>query len=115
MRLIHQPGSKMIQSDALSRRPDFIPDWDTDNENLTLLPEHLFLNLLDITLQDMVLDLGQIDDFLKTFSINDPPFRAFEDWKLETIEGRNTLFYRGRDYILDDLCKSTKGHFTDDA
>ena len=47
--------------------------------------------------------VGQIDDFLKTFSINDPPFRALEDWKLETIEGRNTLFYRGRNYILDDL------------
>ena len=44
----------MIQSDALSRRPDFILDKDTDNENMTLLPEHMFLNLLDVTLQDRV-------------------------------------------------------------
>ena len=93
----------MIQSDALSYRPDFILDKDTDNENMTLLPEHMFLNLLDATLQDRVLDLGQIDDFLKTFSITDPPFGGAEDWKLEAIEGRTTLFYKGRNYIPDNL------------
>ena len=54
-------------------------------------------------MQDRVLDLGQVDDFLKTFSITDPPFGAAEDWKLETIDGQNTLFYKGRNYILDDL------------
>ena len=56
VKLIHQPGSKMIQSDTLSRRPDFIPSKDTDNENMTLLPDSMFLNLLDLTLQDRVLD-----------------------------------------------------------
>ena len=74
VKLIHQPGSKMVQSDALSQQPDFILDRDMDNENMTLLPEHMFLNLLDITLQDRILSLGQVDDFLKTFSITDPPF-----------------------------------------
>ena len=75
-----------------------------DNENLTLLPEHLFLNFLDVTLfQDRVLGLGQIDNFLTTFSITDPPFRAAEDWKLEAIDRKNTLFYKGRNYILNDL------------
>ena len=93
----------MIQSDALSRRPDLILDWDMDNKNLTLLPEHLFLNLLDVTLQDRILGLGQIDDFLMTFSITNPPFRAAEDWKLEAINKKNTLFYKGRNYILNDL------------
>ena len=58
VKLVHQPGSKMIQSDALSRRPDLIPSKDTDNEDMTLLPDNLFLNLLDLTLQDRVLDLG---------------------------------------------------------
>ena len=81
VKLIHQLGSKMILSDALSWRPDFIPDKDTDNENMTLLPEHFFLNLLDLTLQDRVLDLGQVNGFLKTFSITDPPFGAAGDWK----------------------------------
>ena len=33
----------------------------------------------------------------------DPPFGSADDWKLEAIEGRNTLFYKGRNYIPDDL------------
>ena len=103
VKLIHQPGSKMVQSNALSWGPDFIPNHDTDNENMTLLPEHMFLNLLNITLQDRVLDLGQIDDFLKAFSITDPPLGTPDNWRLETIEGRNTLFYKGRNYVPDDM------------
>ena len=86
----------MIQSDALSRRPDLIPSRDTNNKDMTLLPDDLFLNLLDLTLQDRVLTLGQLDDFLKTFLINDPPFGTSDDWKLELVDGRNTLFYKGR-------------------
>ena len=70
---------------------------------MTLLPENLFLNLLDLTLQDWVLGLGQLDDFLKNFSINDPSFGAPADWKLELIDGRNTLFYKGQNYVPDDL------------
>ena len=93
----------MVQSDALSRWPDFVPAKDTDNENMTLLPENLFLNLLDLTLQDWVLGLGQLDNFLKNFSINDPSFGAPADWKLELIDGRNTLFYKGQNYVPDDL------------
>ena len=93
----------MVQSDALSRRPDLVPAKDTDNKNMTLLLENLFLNLLDLTLQDQVLGLGQLDDFLKNFSINDPPFGAPGNWKLELIEGRNTLFYKGQNYVPDNL------------
>ena len=57
----------MVQSDALSQRPNLIPSKDTDNEDMTLLLDNLFLNLLDLTLQERVLDLGQLDDFLKNF------------------------------------------------
>ena len=102
VKLIHQPGLRMVQSDALSWRPDFIPEHNTDNENMMLLPEHMFLNLLDITLQDRVLNLGQIDDFLKAFSIINPPFGTPDNWKLETVGGRNTLSYKGQNYVLDD-------------
>jgi hypothetical protein len=34
IKLVHLPGSKMILSDALSRRPDMIPDKDHDNEDM---------------------------------------------------------------------------------
>ena len=70
---------------------------------MTLLPDNLFLNLLVITLQDRVLELGEVDDFLKTFSITNPPFWNTDDWKLEAVEGRNTLFYKDRNYIPNNL------------
>ena len=60
IKLIHQAGSKMVQSDALSWRPDLIPDVDHDNENMTLLPDNLFLNLLGITLQEHILKLNRL-------------------------------------------------------
>ena len=103
IKLIHQPGLKMIQSDALSWCPDLIPEMDHNNENMMLLLDDLFLSLLDVTLQECILNLGQIDDFLKTFSPTDPPFGSSGDWKLELVCGLNTLFYRNRNYIPDDL------------
>ena len=103
MRLIHQPGSKTVQSDALSWRPDFIPEKDTDNKNITLVPNNLFLNLLDLILQDWVLGLGQVDEFLKDFSISDPPFGSSDNWKLDLVDGWNAVFYKDRNYVPDDL------------
>src|SRR6202522_4275736 len=41
------PGIKMIQSDALSRRPDHGEGSEQDNNDMIMLPEGLFLNLLD--------------------------------------------------------------------
>ena len=70
---------------------------------MMLLLDSLFLNLLDLTLQDRILGLGQIDDFLKDFSVDDPPFGTSGDWKLELVNRWNTLFYKGRNYVPDDL------------
>ena len=89
----------MIQSDALSQQLDLIPAMDHDNENMMLLPDNLFLNLL----QEHILNLGQVDNFLKTFSSTDPPFGSPGDWKLELVNGLNTLFYKDRNYVPDDL------------
>ena len=41
----------MVQSDALSQRPDLCPDDDTDNENMIILPDNMFLNHIDMDLQ----------------------------------------------------------------
>src|SRR5271168_4316966 len=35
IKLVHTAGPKMVQSDALSRRPDYIPENDTDNEDIS--------------------------------------------------------------------------------
>ena len=37
IKLVHLPGSKMILSDTLSQRPDFVPEKDTNNEDVILL------------------------------------------------------------------------------
>jgi len=37
----------MIQSDALSQRPDHIPEGDDDNENIVMLPDTLFVNAIN--------------------------------------------------------------------
>ena len=76
---------------------------DTDNKDMTLLPDNLFLNLLDLTLRSKILDLRQLDNFLKNFLINNPPFGTQDDWKLELVDGRNILFYKGWNYVPDDL------------
>ena len=103
VKLIHQPGSKMIQSNALSWWPDLILETDHNNENMTLLLNDLFLNLLDITLQEHMLNLGQVDDFLRKFSLTDPLFGSPNDWKLELVDGLNTSFYKDRNYIPENL------------
>ena len=43
IQMFHMPGTKMVQSDALSRRPDHIPENDNDNEEVVLLPDTLFV------------------------------------------------------------------------
>jgi RNase H-like domain found in reverse transcriptase len=53
IKLQHLPGNKMILSDALSRRPDHCPEEDETKEEI-LLPDDLFLNLLDINLGDRI-------------------------------------------------------------
>ena len=52
----------MIQSDALSRWPDFIPDKDTDNEDIMMLPDNLFIQLLDIDLQQRIANTHDHDE-----------------------------------------------------
>ena len=47
----------MVLADALSRRPDLCPVEDHDNENVVLLPEDLFVALIDVELRDAVPDL----------------------------------------------------------
>ena len=50
LKLIHVPGKQLSAPEVLSRRPDFIPKEDTDNEGVSLLPQTLFTRLVDIEL-----------------------------------------------------------------
>jgi len=40
----------IIFKDALSRRPDHCPAEDNDNEDMVLLPDNLFIDLIDVDL-----------------------------------------------------------------
>jgi RNase H-like domain found in reverse transcriptase len=54
VKLQHLPGNKIILSDTLSRRPDHCPEEDETKEEI-LLPNDLFLNLLDTNLRDRIM------------------------------------------------------------
>ena len=45
LQLIHTPGAKLIQADTLSRQADHVTG-EEDNENVTMLPDNLFVNLV---------------------------------------------------------------------
>jgi len=53
LKLIHTPGSKMIQSDALSRQPDHITD-EIDNDDIIVLPDNIFIKMIDLELQNEI-------------------------------------------------------------
>jgi hypothetical protein len=109
VKLVHTPGHKMIQSDALSRRPDLCPDNDTDNEDIIMLPENIFISLIDLELQMRITISEDLDDkaakALKLHLENAPTAMTtgLDDWKVEESEGRKILFYKGKNYIPQNM------------
>jgi hypothetical protein len=105
VKLVHLPGHKMVQSDALSRRPDLCPNEDTDNENIVVLPDNMFVNLIDTDLQERIAiseDLdGNAAEALKLLLEKAPTAMTtgLEDWELKKLNGRNILFFKGKNYI----------------
>ena len=91
----------MTQADALSRRSDHYQKKDHDNENMVLLPDNLFINLLDTELQDQILKAHNVDhnvsealDQLLNSDISDLS-KDLDDWKVERMDKGNTIFYQG--------------------
>ena len=97
----------MILSDTLSRRPDHCPEED-ENEEAILLPNSLFLNLLDLTLQDRIANAKDYDfDVTNAIAIllEEGPtgIRSdLEDWEIEEKDGKKILFYKGKNYVPKD-------------
>ena len=108
VKLVHTPGSKMIQSDALSRRPDLCPDEDNNNEDIVMLLDSMFLNLIDTTLQDKIANTDDLDqqaiDALNSL-LNDmltapsPLKNDLQDWTFTEENGHRFLFYKNKPYI----------------
>ena len=98
----------MIQSDALSQRPDHGIDESTGKEEQTLLPENMFINLLDTNLQEQILN-----SYNKTMDIKATLETIMKEgltslqhdltnWKIEDIDGRKAIFYKEKNYIPND-------------
>ena len=66
--MFHMPGTKMVQSDALSRRLDHIPENDNDNEDVVLLPDTLFVRVINNELQRMIKTATTTDNLVKNIS-----------------------------------------------
>ena len=110
LELKHIPGDKMVLADALSRRPDLCPVEDHDNENVVLLPEDLFVALIDVELRDAVAKLQHEDSIaleaLRLLTEVDPqsPSLDTDGWTTEVDStGSKVLFYKGKIYIPQDM------------
>jgi RNase H-like domain found in reverse transcriptase/Integrase zinc binding domain len=98
IKLVHIPGKKNIQADSLSRRPDLCPQ-ETDNEDVIVLPEHLFVNLIDMELQKKIANAKNMDydaaEAIKEL-LKQGPREAKKDWEFKV---ENILFYKGKNYV----------------
>ena len=95
----------MVQSDALSRRPDLCPEEDNDNQDIVMLPDDMFLNLIDLELQRKIAISDDLDgnaaEALKLLLEEAPTSMTagLNDWTIDKTDGRNILFYKGKNYI----------------
>ena len=98
----------MIQSDTLSRRPDYGLNDEHDNEDIILLLDNLFINLLDVDLQKRITEMREMDyevkETLDLLLKNGPTNlqKDLSDRKTEEVNGKTTLFYKGKNYIPKD-------------
>jgi len=100
----HVPGRHLAAPDALSRRPDHSPD-DTPEET-TLLPDGMFVRLIDAALSTSLKHADPATDPIiiaaskALHGHSTPPMRsALSDWKIEDA----TLYYKDRAYVPPHL------------
>jgi hypothetical protein len=113
-KLIHLPGTQMIQSDTLSRRPDLTPCDDDEPQETTLLPREQFIaslkldkqGIYDATLQTQLIQGYTTDPLAKQiFSTSHPKIPsqpATEGWAILPTKEGAILTYKGAAYIPDD-------------
>ena len=84
LHFVHIPGSAMGPADALSRLPN--PDTSSDNDNVTVLPDDLFIRAIDIALVDKISSSSSSDPLvvsaLQNLSVGSPlfPRSSLSDW-----------------------------------
>jgi len=90
----------MIQSDTLFQQPNHITD-EINNDDIIVLPNDIFIKMIDLELQDEIKNKTAKDDFfakaLQAVKDNGPlPIRSsLKEWKIE----EEMLFFKDRCYI----------------
>jgi hypothetical protein len=108
LKLIHYLEQKWFNP-ALSRRPDYGTDERMEEEDKVVLPDNIFINLLDTELQERILNGKELDldvkNTIETLMKEGPTSlkNNLQDWKIEEIDGRKTIFFKGKNYIPKDL------------
>jgi hypothetical protein len=109
LKLIHLPGTKMVQSDALSRWPDYGTNEQMKEDDKVVLPDNLFINLLNTELQKWILNEKELDLDVKNAieTLIEEGLTSLknnlQDWKIEEIDGWKMIFFKGKNYIPKDL------------
>ena len=73
-----------------------------------MLPENMFISLLDTDLQERILNGKELDidvkNAMETILQEGPTSlkNNLEDWKIEEVNGRKMIFYKGKNYIPKD-------------
>ena len=118
LKLIHVLGRELAGPDALSRRSNLIPKDNSDNDQVTLLPKSLFINIINLAITDKVAKSSERDPIVpKTLQAMDEDlptqFRSrLSNWSYDT----GILSYQGRIYTPDqdnlwlDLVKRFHDH-----
>uniref|UniRef100_A0A0W0F7D8 Reverse transcriptase-rnase h-integrase n=1 Tax=Moniliophthora roreri TaxID=221103 RepID=A0A0W0F7D8_MONRR len=103
--LVHVPGKSISQADTLSRRSNEQDDVDSDNEDVIVLLDRLFIRGIDLGMKNDIAERLGPDDFHKSaleqlLDQGVPPIKsALSDWK---IDG-DLLFFKERVYVPNDL------------
>src|SRR6266545_399813 len=97
----------MIVANAISRHTDWLKGIDQDNVDVVALPDALWIELVDIELQDAVANAQKNDELAQeaTRNLADPSVSPSR-WTIETSgldSSTRLLFYNGRLYIPDNL------------
>jgi len=105
IKLVHTPGKNMIQSDALSQWPDHCPEEHNDNEDMILLPENLFINLINIDLQRQIAEVDSMDKDAELALLLLLNGHIADDWTMEKFKDHDIfsikikiIFIRTRNY-----------------
>ena len=79
-----------------------------EEEEKIMLPENMFINLLDPDLQERILNRKEMDIDVKNameMLLQEGPTSLnnnLEDWEIEEIDGRRTIFHKEKNYIPKD-------------